>query len=119
MQTELDPRHSLILTYRYLLRASYTYDVTSLSLPLFLLPSTRIEGVSPLNDEKLIRRAETMMKSTKGVMIEASRSYDGGNVGRSLTFFLTKNTSNRMWNDVKDKVMDVFRSTLVNFRSLG
>ncbi|KAI8083759.1 hypothetical protein BDF21DRAFT_437960 [Thamnidium elegans] len=71
LTNELSNRHPLILGLRNILKMTTQYDISSLSIPLLLLPDR-------FNEQKefnwLQKRGQVVMKSIKGFLIENSRS---------------------------------------------
>ncbi|KAI8365259.1 uncharacterized protein BYT42DRAFT_550150 [Radiomyces spectabilis] len=81
--TELTNRHALIVGLRNILRLTTRFDISSLSIPLLLLPDCFLEAPEhhfTLLDQPqkhatwLQKRGEVIMKCVKGFLIENSRS---------------------------------------------
>ncbi|KAI8096929.1 uncharacterized protein BX664DRAFT_325210 [Halteromyces radiatus] len=82
--TDLSSRHPLMIGLRNILRLTSRYDVNSLSLPLIMLPDRYLdqpEHYMPATMDQppqihtnwLSKRSETLMKTVKGYLMEASR----------------------------------------------
>ncbi|KAG0186853.1 hypothetical protein DFQ28_007214 [Apophysomyces sp. BC1034] len=84
LTTELSNRHSLISGLRNILRLTTRFDISSLSIPLLLLPNNYLEQperfLGTLFDQPqqqsawLQKRGEVAMKCVKGFLIENSRN---------------------------------------------
>lgn len=140
--TELSSRHSLVNGLRNILRLATRFDISSLSIPLLLLPDRYLEqpehhfSAAYLDQPQqhfawLQKRGEVVMKCVKGFLTENSRSgkrvqgesadraetvYGGGL--RNLEFLLP--SSSNVYGQAPDQNQDVefafqqFRSSLVN-----
>ncbi|OBZ85856.1 Protein C12orf4, partial [Choanephora cucurbitarum] len=72
---ELTNRHALIRGLRHILKMTCQFDITSLSIPLLLLPEQ--SDYYPTSDPTIAwlqKRGEVVMKCIKGFLIENSRS---------------------------------------------
>ncbi|KAI8351802.1 hypothetical protein EDC96DRAFT_288966 [Choanephora cucurbitarum] len=69
---ELTNRHPLIRGLRHILKMTCQFDITSLSIPLLLLPESSDSTSDPM--PWLQKRGEVVMKCIKGFLIENSRS---------------------------------------------
>ncbi|KAI9474059.1 MAG: hypothetical protein EXX96DRAFT_541704 [Benjaminiella poitrasii] len=74
----LSNRHPLITGLRNILKITTQYDISSLSIPLLLLPDRGHELATTSSDPQrslwLQKRGEVVMKTIKGFLIENSRS---------------------------------------------
>ncbi|KAJ3299844.1 hypothetical protein HK104_006581 [Borealophlyctis nickersoniae] len=123
-QTELTGRSPIISGYRSILRAAHRWDVHSITLPLLLLPDdpdTSMMSVAALSDNAIYKRAELVLKSTKGLIVEYSRltkhAGDSSGIekhGRSLVFVLPKwlgPKAEEVFGAVGEKLAEVFRTS--------
>ncbi|KXS12795.1 hypothetical protein M427DRAFT_388576 [Gonapodya prolifera JEL478] len=129
LKNELTTRSPVVTGYRHLLRTAYRHDVQNLTIPLLFLPDPSVSGVrstqysSAVTDLSiLLRRAEVVLKATKGFMIETGRqgrhaSGTGGvdKESRTLQFLLPSGTSGggfvfgeESFSAMRDKVAEVF-----------
>ncbi|KAL9553347.1 hypothetical protein MBANPS3_003321 [Mucor bainieri] len=77
--TDLSNRHPLIIGLRNILKMTTQFDISSLSIPLLLLPDRFIEQPDHYmtmdhHQSWLQKRGEVVMKCIKGFLIENSRS---------------------------------------------
>lgn len=77
--TDLSNRHALIIGLRNILKMTTQFDISSLSIPLLLLPDRFIEQPDHYmtmdhHQSWLQKRGEVVMKCIKGFLIENSRS---------------------------------------------
>lgn len=70
---EISTRHPLIIGLRNILKMTSYYDISSLSIPLLLLPEQYTERVDQ-HMTWLSKRGEVVMKCVKGFLIENSRN---------------------------------------------
>lgn len=101
----VDGQSLLIKGYRSLLLLAHLGSITSLTIPLLL--SSRI---SSMNDSAFIRRAEMVLKQTRGCLNELTRHSGVENIGRDVTFIVPLETARPLYNTVKEKLMSVFRA---------
>lgn len=79
MATDLSNRHPLIIGLRNILKMTTQFDISSLSIPLLLLPD-RFMSIQQKQQQRgdssvwLQKRGEVVMKCIKGFLIENSRS---------------------------------------------
>ncbi|KAI8341446.1 hypothetical protein BC941DRAFT_467500 [Chlamydoabsidia padenii] len=89
LNKELTSRHPLLIGLRNILRLTTRYDISSLSLPLVMLPDRFLEQpehcMPTLVDQPqqhitwLSKRSEAVMKTVKGYLMEASRGKQSHN----------------------------------------
>ncbi|KAI7907621.1 uncharacterized protein BX663DRAFT_547320 [Cokeromyces recurvatus] len=76
--TQLSNRHPLITGLRHILKITTQYDISSLSIPLLLLPDRFHELATDTTETQrsswLQKRGEVVMKCIKGFLIENSRN---------------------------------------------
>ncbi|KAJ3338864.1 hypothetical protein HDU93_008999 [Gonapodya sp. JEL0774] len=132
LRNELTTRSPVISGYRHLLRTAYRHDVHQLTIPLLFLPDASVSSNSDqpsqpgtADIQALLRRAEVVLKATKGFMIEAGRqgrhaSGTGGvdKESRTLQFLLPggNGTGGVTFAEgafalIRDKVAEIFRTT--------
>ncbi|KAI9299511.1 hypothetical protein BJ944DRAFT_245156, partial [Cunninghamella echinulata] len=83
LQTELSNRHPLMNGLRNILRLTYKYDISSISIPLFLLPDQYLEQPEHYmpstidhpqqHSNWLSKRSDVLMKTVKAYLMESSR----------------------------------------------
>ncbi|CAO3593403.1 unnamed protein product [Absidia cylindrospora] len=88
-KTDLSSRHPLMIGLRNILRLTTRYDISSLSLPLVMLPDRFLdqpEHYMPATVDQpqlhvnwLSKRSEALMKTVKGYLMEASRGKQSHN----------------------------------------
>lgn len=76
MKGEISTRHPLVIGLRNILKMASYYDISSLSIPLLLLPDRFIEQYQDHQQHMtwLSKRGEVVMKCVKGFLIENSRN---------------------------------------------
>ncbi|KAI8062531.1 hypothetical protein BC940DRAFT_308481 [Gongronella butleri] len=83
LSADLSTRHPLMVGLRNILRVCSRYDINSLSVPLLLLPDRYLDqpevwmpktvDAPQMHANWLARRSDSVMKTVKGYMMEASR----------------------------------------------
>ncbi|CAG8438206.1 3856_t:CDS:10 [Funneliformis mosseae] len=75
-KSELTPRSNAISGLRNILRTIDRFDITTISLPILLLPShvDVFTATDQADESLLIRRGEVVLKCTKGFMMNNSRT---------------------------------------------
>ncbi|KAJ3056747.1 hypothetical protein HK097_004608 [Rhizophlyctis rosea] len=120
---ELTSRSTLITGYRSILRVAQRWDVHSITLPLLLLPDTVALSPKSSNatEAALMKRAELVLKSTKGLIMEHSRmtkhAGDSSGIerhGRTMVFVLPRGIGGSRTEDVfgvvRERLAEIFRT---------
>ncbi|CAO3698796.1 unnamed protein product [Rhizopus microsporus] len=119
---DVSNRHSVILGLRSILKLTSQYDISSLSIPLSLLPDKFLVQPEQIPNYQLWlqKRGEVVMKCIKGYLIEHSQSgkrvlQEENNLGLRTIEFILPPISNHM-DDVsqQDVLFQQFRNLLVN-----
>ncbi|KAI8852660.1 hypothetical protein BC829DRAFT_384198 [Chytridium lagenaria] len=128
LKTDLTSRSALIHGYRSILRVASKCDVNHITVPLLLLPEPAIEGNGKnavsnafiLSEIAIQKRAELVLKSTKGLIMENSRSSkhagDSSGMekhGRSFQFLLPTYMPKYVecFSVVREKLAEVFTTS--------
>ncbi|CAJ0647211.1 4966_t:CDS:2 [Entrophospora sp. SA101] len=125
-KSELTPRSPAISGLRNILRTVDRFDINSINIPFFLLPSnTHVFSDSTLIQEHenlLYKRCESVLKCTKGFMINNSRipkqlkenssnNYLQQDESKTLTFLLPKTFTESEFNTFRYLLTNMFRAT--------
>ncbi|KAI8888779.1 hypothetical protein K501DRAFT_209601 [Backusella circina FSU 941] len=129
---ELTTRHPLVLGLRHVLKLCSQYDISSLSIPLLLLPDRVLQQPDPTTDDPqpsllLQKRGQVVLKCVKGYLIENSRngrrvqnegldraeSMAGGGL-RNLEFVLPSQAELYSARSDVELTFEHFRESLVN-----
>nr|CAG8434399.1 8784_t:CDS:10 [Entrophospora candida] len=125
-KSELTPRSPAISGLRKILRTVDRFDINSINIPFFLLPSnTHVFSDSTLIQEHenlLYKRCESVLKCTKGFMINNSRipkqlkenssnNYLQQDESKTLTFLLPKTFTESEFNTFRYLLTNMFRAT--------
>lgn len=123
-RTEISGRSDVITGYRSILRVAHKWDVHTLTIPLLLMPNqTDVSGSPVLSDNAMQKRAELVLKSTKGLIMEHSRltKHAGDSSGverhaRTLVFVLPRSVGvgtkmEDVYGVVRERLAEVFRTS--------
>ncbi|KAJ3216156.1 hypothetical protein HDU67_009883 [Dinochytrium kinnereticum] len=123
---DLTSRSAVINGYRSILRVAYKCDVNHITAPLLLLPESEqdAKNVTPntlsISETTIYKRAEMVLKSTKGLITENSRAskHAGDSSGmdkhvRSFQFLLPPNIPRHVacFSMVREKLAEVFKTS--------
>ncbi|KAK5665876.1 hypothetical protein QVD99_007502 [Batrachochytrium dendrobatidis] len=135
MKSDLSSRSPLIAGYRAILQTAQLCNVHNLIIPIFLLPDSQIIQPYPhttrpsvstwkpkLPDSILIKRAEVVLRHTKGLLTEQTRllKHLGGSLSakvdkysRSLVFRMPNDLPHvqTVFADIREKLTVVFRTS--------
>lgn len=100
---EMNSRHSTILGLRNILKIASRYDCHQLTIPALLKHQMSEEMTMPW----CIRRAELVLKCTKGFMIESS-SWSGVELS-TLQLLLPQDISEELFSTISSMVPSIFR----------
>ncbi|RUP51787.1 hypothetical protein BC936DRAFT_145989 [Jimgerdemannia flammicorona] len=123
-KTDLSSQHPLINGLRNIVRLTTRFDISSLSLPMLLLPDSFLEAPDPVVTEQwMTKRGELLLKYTKAFLIENARTgkhvpTEGVERGdgilttmRTVEFMLPKKTG--LWDGNVEIMFEQFRGLLV------
>ncbi|CAI2171681.1 11574_t:CDS:10 [Funneliformis geosporum] len=116
-KSELTPRSNAISGLRNILRTIDRFDITSISLPILLLPLhvDVFTATDQADESLLIRRGEVVLKCTKGSMMNNSRVpkhvTEKEQETKTVTFLLSKNVSEQQFNNFRQLLTELFRAS--------
>ncbi|CAH1795039.1 unnamed protein product [Owenia fusiformis] len=99
----VNSRHPVILGIRNILKACVRYDVFTVTIPLLLVHEMSEE----MTIQWCMKRAELVLKCTKGFMMELSTW--GGHQSRNIQFMLPKGLSDNMFLQISAMMPTIFR----------
>ncbi|XP_050430308.1 protein C12orf4 homolog [Adelges cooleyi] len=109
---DINSRHPVILGLRNILKAACSYDITMLTIPLFLNHEMTEDMTVPWCQ----KRAELVLKCAKGFMIESVSL--GGSELKTIQFLVPKGISEEVFGILATMVPTIFRvSTPLVFNS--
>lgn len=105
---EMNSRHPCILGLRNILKVANRYDVTQLTIPALL----KNEMSEEMTLSWCLRRAELILKCTKGFMIESSTT---GSELSTLQLLLPSDISEELFSSISQMIPSVFRVANTKF----
>ncbi|CAG8436569.1 6217_t:CDS:10 [Ambispora gerdemannii] len=114
--SELTQRSPGIDGLRNILRTVNRFDITSISIPFLLLPSSVDAFSDPSIEKKMYNRGELVLKCTKGFMIENSR-VPKHNVAekeqetKTVQFLLPKSATEQQFHSFRHLLTGIFRAS--------
>ena len=97
-------RHPAILAIRAVMRQAWDHDLSVITVPLFLF-RTFETFMTPI---WCARRAELVLKCTKGYMIEMSSLRE--EPAKTVQFLLPEDTPKDIFDEMSDMITSIFRS---------
>ncbi|XP_050532362.1 protein C12orf4 homolog isoform X2 [Daktulosphaira vitifoliae] len=112
LKSDTNSRHPVILGLRNILKAACSYDITMITIPLFLNHEMTEDMTVPWCQ----KRAELVLKCVKGFMIESVSL--GGSELKTIQFLVPKGISEEVFGILATMVPTIFRvSTPLVFNS--
>lgn len=105
---EMNSRHPCILGLRNILKVANRYDVTQLTIPALL----KNEMSEEMTLSWCLRRAELILKCTKGFMIESSST---GSELSTLQLLLPSDISDELFSSISQMIPSIFRVANAKF----
>lgn len=106
--SEMNSRHPCILGLRNILKVANRYDVTQLTIPALL----KNEMSEEMTLSWCLRRAELVLKCTKGFMIESSST---GSELSTLQLLLPSDISEELFTSISQMIPSIFRVANTKF----
>jgi len=116
-KSELTYRSNAINGLRNILKIIDRFDITSISLPILLLPpNIDIFTTTDQNDENiLIKRGELVLKCTKGFLMNnvsvPKHVTEKEQETKTVTFLLNKDVSEQQFNNFRQLLTGIFRAS--------
>ena len=112
-KSELTNKSNAISGLRNILRTIERFDITSISLPILLLPLNI--DTDQIDENILIKRGELVLKCTKGFMMNNSRIpkhvAEKEQEIKTVTFLLNKDVSEQQFNNFRQLLTEIFRTS--------
>jgi hypothetical protein len=105
---DMTSNSGLAMGYRHLLKLAFTFGISQLTVPLYLFPHSHLEVFTL---PQLGRRAEMVMKLTKGVLTEVSGHLE--NKSRIIQFLIPTGSHGyelSLFETSKDRIAEIFRT---------
>ncbi|RIA95135.1 hypothetical protein C1645_507464 [Glomus cerebriforme] len=115
-KSEFTYKSNAISGLRNILRTIDRFDITSISLPILLLPSNIdiFTTADQFDENILIRRGELVLKCTKGMMTNVSvpkHVTEKEQETKTVTFLLNKDVSEQQFNNFRQLLTGIFRAS--------
>jgi hypothetical protein len=116
-KSELTYRSNAINGLRNILKIIDRFDITSISLPILLLPPNIdiFTATDQIDENMLIKRGELVLKCTKGFMMNNVRVpkhvTEKEQETKTVTFLLNKDVSEQQFNNFRQLLTGIFRAS--------
>ncbi|PKC04815.1 hypothetical protein RhiirA5_401257 [Rhizophagus irregularis] len=116
-KSELTYRSNAINGLRIILKIIDRFDITSISLPILLLPSDIdiFTATDQTDENMLIKRGELVLKCTKGFMMNnvsvPKHVTEKEQETKTVTFLLNKDVSEQQFNNFRQLLTGIFRAS--------
>jgi hypothetical protein len=105
---ELNGRSPVIVGYRSIMKLCHVAHITQLVIPITLYSK---ESATPINSEIQAKRAEVLLKQTKGVFTELARNSRIERVPRQIGFLIpSQPTQKEVYQQTHQHLSFIFRT---------